>query len=134
MVNHFNSLLPIVLTIPTERVVFLKEENSKMYSVLAYYLSKLIVESFMVVIVPLIYNCICYYIIGLNSNFENFLFFLLTSIIQSFVGNAQGMFCGSLFSDPTTAINVTPLLLMPLMLFGGFYKNSNDMPSWNSWI
>ncbi|EAR86589.1 ABC-type transport system protein (macronuclear) [Tetrahymena thermophila SB210] len=134
MVMHMNSMLPVVLTIPSERPVFLKEENAKMYAVSAYFFSKLIVESIMVVLLPLIFGSICYYMIGLNKGFDHFCFFILVSIIQSFVGNAQGMFCGSLFRDANTAINITPMMIMPFMLFGGFYKNADDMPAWNRWI
>lgn len=50
------------------------------------------------------------------------------------MGNAQGMFCGSLFKDANIAINVTPLMIMPFMLFAGFYQNGGDMPAWTSWI
>ncbi|KAL4512252.1 hypothetical protein ABPG72_005254 [Tetrahymena utriculariae] len=134
MVMHMNSILPVVLTIPSERPVFLKEENAKMYAVSAYFFSKLIVESIMVFLLPIIFGSICYYMIGLNKGFDHFCFFILVSILQSFVGNAQGMFCGSLFKSANTAINVTPMMIMPFMLFGGFYKNSDDMPAWNRWI
>ncbi|KAL4512253.1 hypothetical protein ABPG72_005255 [Tetrahymena utriculariae] len=133
-IMHMNSTLPIVLTIPTERPVFLKEENSKLYSVSPYFLSKLIVESSMVIFLPIIFTSICYYMTGLAQGFDKFCFFILASILQSFVGNAHGMFCGSLFRDPTTAINITPLMIMPFMLFGGFFKNQNNMPEWNRWI
>lgn len=81
MCMHMNSMLPIVLTIPTERAVFLKEENSKMYAVSAYFFSKLIVESIMVLLLPLIFGSICYYMIGLQGNFGHFCFFILTSIV-----------------------------------------------------
>lgn len=134
MINHWNAVLPIVLTIPTERPVFLKEENSKLYGVTSYFLSKLIVETILVIATPIIFSAIAYYMIGLNGNFGHFVFFLFVSVIQSFVGNAQGMFCGSLFKEAEAAINFTPLMLMPFMLFGGFYKNAADMPDWNSWL
>jgi len=129
-----NSLLPVILNLPQERAVFLKEENSKLYTVTAYFISKLIVETCMVIGIPIIFGSICYYMVGLNPNFGRFCFFHLVSILMSFVGNAQGMFCGSLFDDPNTAVNIAPLMIMPFMLFGGFYKNSDDMPSWNKWI
>ncbi|KAL4474935.1 hypothetical protein ABPG74_001631 [Tetrahymena malaccensis] len=134
MVMHMNTLLPIVLTIPSERPVFTKEENAKLYAVSAYFFSKLIVESIMIILLPIIYGSICYYMIGLNPGFGNFCFFIFISILQSFVGNAHGMLCGSIFKDANTAITLTSIMIMPFMLFGGFYKNSDDMPAWNRWI
>ena len=39
-----------------------------------------------------------------------------------------------MFSDAKMAIAVVPLLMMPFMLFAGFYKNSDDFASWIGWI
>ncbi|EAR86554.2 lipid transporter family ABC domain protein (macronuclear) [Tetrahymena thermophila SB210] len=132
--SHMNSLLPIVLCIPLERNIFLKEQNQKLYHVLPYFLSKLIVEIIMVFLAPLILGSISYFMIGLNPNFGKFCFYQLVSFLQSFAGNAQGMFIGALFSNAQTAITVAPLVVLPFYLFGGLFKNISDFPEWNSWF
>lgn len=81
MMTHMNSMLPIVLTIPTERPVFLKEENARLYGVVPYFFSKFVVESILVVAIPIVFISICYYMIGLNPAFDRFLFFLLSNVI-----------------------------------------------------
>ncbi|EAR86501.1 ABC-2 family transporter protein (macronuclear) [Tetrahymena thermophila SB210] len=132
--TNMNTLFPIVLSFPLEKAVFLKEENAKLYSIGAYLLAKSIVESILSFICPVIFIAISYYMIGLNANFGRFCFFILVNILSSFVGQSQGMFFGSLFKDAHTAIGVTPMMVLPFMLFGGFYKNVDDMPDWNAWI
>ncbi|KAL4474934.1 hypothetical protein ABPG74_001630 [Tetrahymena malaccensis] len=132
--SHMNSMLPVVLSIPLERNVFLKEQNQKLYHVLPYFLSKLIVEMIMIILAPLIMGGISYYMIGLNPNFGNFCFFLFDNFLQSFAGNAQGMFIGSLFNNPQTAVDVTPMVIIPFYLFGGLFKNVSDFPDWNKWF
>ncbi|KAL4512254.1 hypothetical protein ABPG72_005256 [Tetrahymena utriculariae] len=131
---HMNTLFSIVLTLPTEKAVFLKEENSKLYSVQAYFMAKVLVESILSLLCPIIFIVISYYMVGLNADFGRFCFFLLVGILNSFVGQSQGMFFGSLFKDAQTAVNVTPLMILPFMLFGGFYKNVANMPDWNAWL
>ncbi|KAL4512256.1 hypothetical protein ABPG72_005258 [Tetrahymena utriculariae] len=132
--SHINSMLPVVLSIPLERNVFLKEQNQKLYQALPYFLSKLIVEIIMIILTPLIMGGISYYMIGLTPNFGNYCFFLFGNILQSFAGNAQGMFIGSLFSSPQTAIDVAPMVVIPFYLFGGLFKNVNDFADWISWF
>lgn len=56
------------------------------------------------------------------------------SVLQSCIGLGLGFFGGSAFSDAKVAIAVTPMLLMPFMLFAGFYKNAADYADWIGWI
>ncbi|EAR86435.1 ABC-2 family transporter protein (macronuclear) [Tetrahymena thermophila SB210] len=132
--THMNTLFPIVLSLPLEKGVYLKEENAKLYSATAYFLAKMAIESMVALVCPTIFVAISYYMIGLNANFGRFCFFVLVCIINGFIGLSQGLFCGSLFKDPQTAINITPMMILPFFLFSGFYKNVTDMPDWNAWI
>ncbi|KAL4512246.1 hypothetical protein ABPG72_005248 [Tetrahymena utriculariae] len=132
--THMNTLFPIVLSLPLEKRVYLKEENAKLYSATGYFIGKMVIESMVAFICPIAYVAISYYMIGFNQNFVCFCFFILVCIINSFIGLSQALFCGSLFKDPQTAINITPLMTLPFFLFSGFYKNVTDMPDWNAWI
>ena len=60
-----SALGPIEFVFPTERDVFLKEEGSKLYSTLAYFLSRNIVELPSLIVLPLIQCLIQYWFIGL---------------------------------------------------------------------
>lgn len=52
----------------------------------------------------------------------------------SFAGNSFGLLASSFFSDPKVASGLVPLIVLPLMLFSGFYKNRKDLPEWLGWI
>lgn len=53
--NHFMMAVnPVVVTFPAERDVFLREENSKLYSVTAYFIGKSTMEFPFMVIIPII--------------------------------------------------------------------------------
>ena len=41
---------------------------------------------------------------------------------------------GCLFKEVKVATSFTPILLMPMMLFSGFYSNLGTAASWIAWI
>jgi ABC-type multidrug transport system permease subunit len=72
--------------------------------------------------------------IGLSSTPEQFFLFFFTNFICSLAGNSFGLLIGSSFSDPKVASGLMPLMILPMMLFSGFYKNFGDLPVWIGWI
>ena len=53
---------------------------------------------------------------------------------MSFNGNSLGIMAGCIFSNIKISIAVTPMLIIPFMLFGGFYLNREDYPVWLGWL
>lgn len=54
--------------------------------------------------------------------------------MMSLVGNSIGFFTGSLFKDVKKASGLSPVLLLPLMMFSGLYNKLNSIPGWISWL
>ena len=54
--------------------------------------------------------------------------------MMALVGNSIGFFTGCLFQDAKKASGMSPLLLLPLMMFSGLYNKLNSIPSWISWL
>jgi hypothetical protein len=50
------------------------------------------------------------------------------------VGNSLGFFVGTLFKEPRLASVLTPLILMPLMMFSGIYTRLDSLAPWIGWI
>lgn len=124
-----------ILTFPSERAVFLKEENSKMYGVGSYFLSKNLSEIPSLLIVPTIFCLLIYWAIAFNTTeLEKFAIFWLVCILQAAIGNALGLLTGSMFSDPKVASSFVPLIFVPMILFSGLFKNQDDYPAWIGWI
>ena len=129
-----SSLSPMILTFPLEKNVFLKEQSSKMYSVGAYFLSRNMVEIPYLLIIPFINAIIVYWMMDLKSTAENFFVFYLFLFLCTLAGTSFGLLASSFFSDPKTAAGMVPLLVLPFMLFSGFYKNRKDLAEWIGWI
>lgn len=70
----------------------------------------------------------------LSSTPEQFFLFFFTLFLCGLAGNSFGLLTGSFFSDAKVASGLLPLIVLPLMLFSGFYKNRKDLPEWIGWI
>ncbi|KRW98126.1 P-loop containing nucleoside triphosphate hydrolase [Pseudocohnilembus persalinus] len=128
------SIMPVVLTFPQERGVFLKEENSKMYSIGAYFVGRSLIELPFLFIFPTVQSIIQFYMVGLTQTVEVFFKYVFANICASFCGNSLGILIGSLFSDPKVASSMMPIIMLPLMMFSGLFGNREDMWDGLSWI
>lgn len=46
----------------------------------------------------------------------------------------MGLLIGSLLKDEKGVNLAIPVLVLPLIVLGGFFKNNANMPKWFSWI
>ena len=123
-----------IITFPAERLLFLKETTAKLYGILPYYLGKSIIELPFIVLFPLIFGLISYYICGFNPGVGNYFFFIAICMLMAFNGNSLGIMTGCMFNDAKVSMAIMPLIIIPFMLFGGFYLNRDDYPVWLGWI
>ena len=93
------AMMPIALVFPSERSVFLKEENSKMYGVVPYFISRNIVDIPFSFILPAIYCLVTYWMVGLSSSAEQFFTMYLILFLMCFVGSSIGLLTGSILQD-----------------------------------
>ena len=68
--NCFSILNNFLLDFPDERLLFKKEMSNKLYGALPYLLAKCIINIPITIFFTIIPTIICYYIVGLNSDFE----------------------------------------------------------------
>ena len=128
------TLSPISIVFPKERLVFLKEESAGLYSTFAFFLSKNLIEFPVVVLIPLISTLILYWMVGLDSNAGVFFTFYLAYFLISLTGNSLGLLLGSIIPDPKIVGLLVPVLLVPFILFSGFFKNRSVLPVWIGWV
>ena len=125
------SVQNVVLIFPDERAVFLREANNNMYCVTAYFFAKVFAELPSSVLTPILHGCITYFAIGYNTD-EAYKFpvFLLIMFLMYNSAAAYALVIGATFSDKHVAVTLTPVIIVPFMLFSGFFVNSNNIPYW----
>ncbi|GBN11648.1 hypothetical protein AVEN_232924-1, partial [Araneus ventricosus] len=68
--------------------------------------------------------CIVYWLIGLNHDVGAFFIFLAIMILIANTAASFGYMISCLSSNLNVALSLSTPLIMPLVLFGGFYLNS----------
>ena len=125
----FNAIQNVILIFPDERPVFLREVNNNMYSVSPYFWAKIVSELPFAIMTPTIFGCIVYFLIGLNTlTIDIFLIFLLTLILIYNASSGYSLIISASFSDKQLAVTLTPVLIIPFMLFAGFFVSTENIP------
>jgi len=99
-----------------------------MYRVSAYFWAKILSEFPSSLITPILFGSIVYYAIGFNDLFERFLMFLLIIFLIFNASGGYALILGTIFSDKQLAVTLTPVLIIPFMLFAGFFVNQDNIP------
>lgn len=105
-----------------------------MYNVSPYFATKTIAEFPITILKPMLTSCILYFGIGLTRSASKFFLFYLSLFLCSLTSQSLGYFLSSIFNQEETAVQLAPIILMPMVLFSGFFSNSGSYPVWISWI
>lgn len=127
----FNGIQNVILIFPDERPVFLREVNNNMYHVGPYFWAKVFSELPHGFLTPVVFGCIVYFAIGYNTVFWwKFPLFLVITILIYNAATGYALVISSLVSDKQLAVTLTPVLIIPFMLFAGFFVNQENIPVW----
>ena len=118
----------MILIFPDERPVFLREVNNNMYKPAPYFWAKVVSELPFSLMTPIIFGCITYYAIGYTNEFTCFMRFLLTLVLIYNASSGYSLIISAGFSDKQLAVTLTPVLIIPFMLFAGFFVSSDNIP------
>lgn len=109
-----------------------KERNSGMYRLSAFYLSRTASELPMDCLVPSVFVTIIYWFGGLRATFGAFIGHWLSMLLSILVSQSVGLIIGASVMDFKQAQTIATLLMLTMMLTGGFYIRK--VPSWLSWL
>ena len=105
-----------------------------MYSIIAYYFARSLVETPLFLLIPLLFTVIVYFGVGLQVTLVQVLKFYLVMAIQTQAALSWSYFLSAMIADGTTAQMVGPIVIYPFMLLGGFYTNSNAIQKWLTYV
>ena len=101
---------------------------------LPYFISRNIIEIPFLFLFPLFNNLILYWMVGQANTAEQFFLFYFISVIVGFAGSSLGLFIGSISKDEKTGSALTPIIILPIFIFSGVFKNRDNLPDWIGWI
>lgn len=115
-----------------EKPVFYREYQAGYYCVGAYYISKTLVEIPGQIIGPFLLVIICYYMIGLNPAFSNYLMVATLGAFGALCGNAYGTLIVALVDDLNIALTIAPICILPLLVVSGVFVA--ELPGFLNWL
>lgn len=124
----FNAIQNVILIFPDERPVFLREVNNNMYGVGPYFWAKVFSELPFCILTPTVFGVIVYFTVALNPAADKFFLFILSLILIYNASSGYSLIISASFSDKQLAVTLTPVLIIPFMLFAGFFVSSSSIP------
>ncbi|XVE50340.1 hypothetical protein DITRI_Ditri01bG0154500 [Diplodiscus trichospermus] len=128
----FFPLFQAIFTFPEERRMLEKERSSGMYRLSSYYMSRIIADLPMELILPTTFITITYWMAGLKPTVGHFLHTLFALLFSVLVSQGLGLAIGALVMDLKLATILGSVLMLASLLAGGFYVQ--HVPPFISWI
>lgn len=132
--SSFSSLQGVIFVFPVELPVFLREHKNGMYRTDVYYLAKTLSEIPIFIITPLLLITISYWMIGLNDSFVRFLICYGIMVLVTNVAVSFGYIVSTIAPTITAATSLGPPLMLPLLIFGGFFLKTVSVPVYFVWL
>jgi ABC-type multidrug transport system permease subunit len=126
----FSATQPISLTFPLERPVFLREYATGTYSALPYMLSKLMVELPITFCQQCVVFIVAYWLMELQGNW---FFLVLCQTLLCIAAASSALVVGCATANPQNVSQLVPLVVVPQILFTGFFIRISQIPVWLRW-
>ncbi|CAG9311395.1 unnamed protein product [Blepharisma stoltei] len=118
-----------------EKAMFIREQASKTYRPHAYYLSKLLFEAPVDIIVRVLVIFLVYLGVGLSlDKAEQIFIFVAIAVLVELDARGWGNFLVISIPNIQAASAAAPFLLIVQLLFAGFFINYNNIPDYLIWL
>ncbi|KAI9201357.1 hypothetical protein LWI28_022131 [Acer negundo] len=121
-----------VFAFPQERAIVVKERASGMYTLSSYFMSRIIGDLPMELILPTVFLIITYWMAGLKPELGAFLLTLIVLLGYVLVSQGLGLALGAIIMDAKQASTIVTVIMLAFVLTGGFYVHK--VPSCMAWI
>ncbi|EDW05654.1 protein white [Drosophila mojavensis] len=130
----FQNVFATINVFTSELPVFMREARSRLYRCDTYFLGKTIAELPLFLTVPLVFTAIAYPMIGLRAGVLHFFNCLALVTLVANVSTSFGYLISCASSSTSMALSVGPPVIIPFLLFGGFFLNSGSVPIYLKWL
>ncbi|KAK3408019.1 hypothetical protein EUGRSUZ_J00337 [Eucalyptus grandis] len=128
----FYPLFNAIFTFPKERMMLEKERSSGMYRLSSYFMSRIVGDLPMELILPTVFVAITYWMAGMKPTAGNFLYTLFVLLYSVLVAQGLGLAIGAVVMDQQSATILGSVLMLTFLLAGGYYVQ--NVPPFIAWI
>lgn len=130
----FQNVFAVISVFCSELPLFMREHQNGMYRVDVYFLCKTLAEVPIFLAIPIIFTSVMYYMVHLNPLFSRFLTATLIITLVSTVATSFGYLISCISSSVSVALSIGPPVIIPFLLFGGFFLNAGSVPAYFKWL
>ncbi|XP_050540574.1 protein white [Daktulosphaira vitifoliae] len=130
----FQNVLAVINVFCSELPVFMREHYNGMYRTDVYFLCKTFAEIPIFLVIPVLFTVIIYYLIGLNPKLIHFFISIIIITLVSLVAVSFGYLISCVSGNISVALSIGPTIVIPFLLFGGYFLNVNSIPSYFRWL
>ncbi|KAJ9597850.1 hypothetical protein L9F63_011292, partial [Diploptera punctata] len=131
--NTFSPMYSVLATFPLELPLFMREYRSGLYPTHLYYFSKILAMLPGLILEPVIFVMVIYWLAGLRSSLYAFVMTIIITILTMNVSTA----CGCFFSNAFDSTPLAMAYLVPfdyvLMITSGLFIKLSTLPQYISW-
>ncbi|XP_046816687.1 protein white isoform X1 [Vespa crabro] len=130
----FQNVFAVINIFCAELPVFLREHRSGMYRTDVYFICKTLAEAPIFIAVPLLFTIIVYPMIGLYSGVNHFFITVGIVTLVANVSTSFGYLISCISTNISMALSIGPPVIIPFLLFGGFFLNAGSVPPYFEWL
>ncbi|PIA35223.1 hypothetical protein AQUCO_03600114v1 [Aquilegia coerulea] len=127
----FFPLFQAIFTFPQERMMLTKERSSGMYRLSSYFMSRIVGDLPMELILPTLFVIITYFMAGLKPTPGHFFETLAIVLLNVLVAQGLGLAVGALVMDLKAATTMGSVICNSFLLVGGYYVE--QIPGFIAW-
>ncbi|XP_021808246.1 ABC transporter G family member 9-like [Prunus avium] len=128
----FLPMLQAIFTFPQERKMLEKERSSGTYRLSSYFISRIVADLPMELVLPTLFVTITYWMAGLKLTAVHFFHTLLVVLLSVLVAQGMGLALGALVMDQKKATVLGTVLMVSFLISGGYYVQ--HVPAFIAWI
>nr|AIN44121.1 white-like protein [Laodelphax striatellus] len=130
----FQNVFAVISVFCAELPVFLREHFNGMYRTDVYFLCKTLAEVPIFLAIPALFTSVMYYMVGLNPAPSKFVQAGIIITLVSCVVTSFGYLISCVSSSVSVALFIGPPVVIPFLLFGGFFLNAGSVPPYFEWL
>ena len=130
----FSAANPEFITVPLEIPLVMREHNGGLYHVLTWYFAKNVSELPFQAFFPMLFVVPAYFMVGFGNDATVFFTFYLFILLVSSAATGLGIMVSCLAKRVDVAPIIGILFMLPFLLFGGLFLNSDSTPDYFIWL
>lgn len=129
----FSAFSATIITFPSELPIVMREHFNRWYKLRSFYLANKLADFPVQIAAATTFTLIVYLMTGQLLEFRRFFLYISVCIIVSLVAQNVGLILG-IGLDVQNGVIFGPLIILPFMIFSGFFVHLNDAHPYMQWL